>query len=189
MEAVVERGGLHLGWLASCGGVFCVEVIAGPTLASQLALRGGNFTRAYAVVTAPFVHASIAHLINNTITLIWLGWLVALEGRRRFIQVSCTAGLTSGLLVIWLSPPGALTVGMSGVIFGYFGYLVTAALVERNWRTKLWRIFSVGVLLIWWGVSFLSGLIPQRAISWQGHLGGLLGGIMYAIGRSRRLRP
>ena len=77
-----------------------------------------------------------------------------------------------------------MVVGASGVIFGYLGILLTRGIVERSW----WNfavVLLVGLLYGWQ----LVGILPtDERISWQGHLFGLLGGVVAAI-LFRRRRP
>lgn len=161
--------------------VYIIESSQGAPFVYRFSLHGANWNSWPAIFTAPFLHLGLAHLLNNSLALVWMGGFTAIEGMSRFLAVTLTSALTSGVIVILLSPPGTLTVGMSGVIFGYFGYLLAAAFVERNLRQKLWRIFSVTFLLFWWGFSMFSGLLPHAAISWQGHLGGAIGGVLVAV--------
>lgn len=161
--------------------VYSIESSQGAPFVYRFSLHGANWHSWPAILTAPFLHFGLAHLLNNSIALVWMGGFTAIEGMQRFVAVTLASAITSGVIVILLSPPGTLTAGMSGVIFGYFGYLLAAAFVERNLRQKLWRIFSVTFLLFWWGFSFFSGLLPHAAISWQGHLGGAIGGVLVAV--------
>ena len=64
-------------------------------------------------------------------------------------------------------------IGASGVVFGYFGAILGAAIFER-------RIRALGAALIALGFysSLIAGLVPQEAISWEGHLFGLVGGVI-----------
>lgn len=148
----------------------------------------------WSIFTAPFVHASWWHLIGNSVPLLIFGSVVASQGNpqltgylasypllanlSRFALVTLTAMVTSGLGVFVLGKPGQATVGASGVVFGYFGYVVTYAFRVSNPAQLVIAI----ILLLGWGISMLKGVLPRIGgrISWQGHLFGLLGGILLA---------
>lgn len=128
------------------------------------------------IVFAPFIHTGVAHLVANTMPFALLGWLVMLSGRRRFVPVTLIVMLGSGLAAWLLGASGSVHVGASGVIFGYLGYLMVTGVFTRN----MWSILlSVGVTLLWGGLVF--GVLPgQPGISWQGHLGGFVAGVLAA---------
>ena len=128
------------------------------------------------IFIAPLLHGSWAHLIANTPPLIIFGGLVSLQGIRRFWLVTVMSALISGLGVWLFSPENAITVGASGVIFGYFGFLLLRGLFTR----------SIGAILISLAVAFLYGgtvwgILPSSPdVSWQAHLFGLIGGVLAA---------
>lgn len=128
------------------------------------------------VLTAPFIHVSWAHLLGNTLPLFVLGFFVALGGIRRFVLATIVIVVVSGLGV-WLSAPAdSVTVGASGLIFGYFGYLIARGVLDRR-PTDVVVGLVVGAL--YW--TILTGLLPDhQGVSWQGHLFGLLGGVLAA---------
>ncbi len=143
-------------------------------------LRFGIFPRHVGkledVASAPFVHASYHHLLGNTLPLLVLGFLVALRGVKKFLLVSAVIVVVSGLGVWLTSPSGSDTVGASGVIFGYLGYLLARGFFERH-LTDVLIALIVGAL--YW--SILPDLLPGTAgVSWQAHLFGLLGGVLAA---------
>jgi membrane associated rhomboid family serine protease len=140
------------------------------------------------IVLAPFLHVSFLHLYGNAIPLILTGTFVLAGGGWRFVKVTAFVALASGLGVWFLG--SGVTVGASGVIFGYIGYLFIRGLVAGSW----WN-FAVALLiggLYGWQVS---GVIPSSDtnISWQAHLFGFIGGMLAAVlfGRPRqdRVRP
>ena len=133
------------------------------------------------IVLAPFLHISYAHLYGNAVPLLLTGTFVLAGGARRFLFVTGLIVLISGLGVWFFGD--APTVGASGVIFGYIGYLFMRGLVEHNW----WNIavaLLIGLLFGWQ----IDGVLPgNHAVSWQAHLFGLIGGLAAAIlFRSRR---
>jgi membrane associated rhomboid family serine protease len=128
------------------------------------------------VVTAPFLHLGFGHLISNTLPLVTLGALIALSGAARLFAVTAIVTLVGGFGTWLISPPNTVTIGASGVVFGYAAYLVARGLFNRRFGQVL-----VGLLVILvWGSALLGGLLPQDGISWQGHLFGGISGILAA---------
>ena len=124
------------------------------------------------IVTAPFVHANAAHLAANLPPFLVLGALVLRRDEPHFLAVAAAIALAQGGLV-WLFGRNAAHVGMSGVIFGFFGYLLAAAWLTKSTADLL---AGAGVLLFYGGM--LAGLKPARdGTSWEGHLFGLLAGL------------
>jgi len=128
------------------------------------------------IVAAPFLHANLAHLTANTVSFLLFGWLVMLRDRRHFGVVTLMAMLGSGLLSWTLGAPGSVHIGASGVVFGYFGFLLLAGFYARSAGSIL---LSLAVAVLWGGTVF--GVLPGTpGISWQGHLGGFIGGVLAA---------
>jgi membrane associated rhomboid family serine protease len=125
---------------------------------------------------APFLHVGMAHILANTVPFALLGGVIALQSPWRFVAVSI-AGAIGGALVAWLlGPPYSVHVGASGLVFAYFGWIVVRAVRERSAGAI---ILALVTLVVYGGV--LWGLSPfQIGISWQDHLGGLLGGMLLA---------
>jgi membrane associated rhomboid family serine protease len=139
------------------------------------------------IAFAPFLHASFSHLLGNTVPLVILGFAIALAGPRRLLLVSLIVALVSGLGTWLIAPGGTVTVGASGVVFGYATYLISRGVFNR-------RILEVAfglVVLLLFGGALISDLIPHSGISWQAHLFGGVGGVLAAAGLSRgaRQRP
>ena len=125
------------------------------------------------IFTAPFLHANWAHIEGNSVPLFVLGVAAAYRGLVRFFPLSVIVAITSGLAV-WLFQSGSsVTIGASGIIFGYFGYVLVRGIFDRNWIDLL-----VGVLAGAAYYSILAVAIPGTpGISWLAHLGGLVGGV------------
>jgi membrane associated rhomboid family serine protease len=136
------------------------------------------------IVTAPFLHAGFGHLAANTLPLFVLGLLAAVRGLARFLAVSALIVAVSGLGVWLISPPGTVTLGASGLVFGYFSYVVLRGFLDGNPVD-----IAIGVVVALVYGSLLWGVLPvQAGVSWQGHLFGLIGGAVAAwVFRSRRV--
>ncbi|MFU8852141.1 rhomboid family intramembrane serine protease [Micromonospora sp. SL1-18] len=135
------------------------------------------------VFFSPFLHADFNHLYSNSIPLILLGTFVLAAGTRRFLWSTMVIILVSGLGVWFTGSPNSVVVGASGVIFGYLGILLTRGIVERSW----WNLGVVLLVGLLYGWQLMIGILPtDERVSWQGHLFGLLGGIVAAILFRRR---
>src|ERR1022692_3281627 len=122
------------------------------------------------ILTAPFLHASWLHIEGNSLPLLILGFLAAFRSIRKFIGVTAAVILTSGLAVWLTAPAGSYTIGASGVIAGWLGYVIL-----------------LGLLAAFLYLGAFDFLPNNSMISWQNHLGGLIGGLACAwIFRTRR---
>ncbi len=124
------------------------------------------------VITAAFTHVEIWHLAMNMFALFVFGpVLEGIVGRARFLAIYLVATLASSVLVLYLSSEYGSTVGASGAIFGLLGALLVVARKGRlnsSWLTQN-LVLGLVVTVVGW-----------RYISWQGHLGGLIGGALAA---------
>ncbi len=169
-QAVVLGGTTAAFWT-----VFAVNTLLGGMLnvlgiipRTALGLRG--------IVFSPFLHGNFDHLVANTASFLILGWLVMLRDSRHFLLVSLFAALGSGIAAWTLGAPNSVHIGASGVIFGYLGFLLLAGWYARSFASIA---ISVLVAALWGGLVL--GVMPgQVGISWQGHLGGFVGGVMAA---------
>ncbi|WP_235564191.1 rhomboid family intramembrane serine protease [Microbacterium sp. Root553] len=145
-------------------------------------LRSWDLTGLGGIVVGPLLHADWAHLIGNTVPLLVLGCLVAVEGARRFWAVTAFAAVIGGLGTWILNAPGALTVGASGLVFGYFGYTIMRVFAPgRVSHRVLYAVIAIIVIGLYGG-SMLAGVVGVReGISWQAHLFGAVGGGLAAL--------
>lgn len=129
------------------------------------------------IATAPLLQTGWGHLLANIVPLLVFGFLVLAGGVRQFVAVTVLVWLISGLGVWLTGPAHSVTVGASGLVFGYLAYLVFRGFFSR----KVSQILIGIVLLAIWGGIFW-GLLPgSNGISWQGHLFGALGGLLAAF--------
>jgi membrane associated rhomboid family serine protease len=123
------------------------------------------------LVTSIFAHEQILHIGFNMFALWVLGPQLELAiGRARFLALYLLSGLAGSALVYWAAPEHQATLGASGAIFGLMGALLVIALKMRA---------NVQGLLLWIGLNAVFTLIGPN-ISWQGHLGGFIAGVVIA---------
>ena len=132
---------------------------------------------------APLLHGSFAHLVANAGAFLILGLAIAYT-TRRFWTVTVAVTLIGGLGVWLLADPGTVTIGASGVVYGYGAFLVAWGLFTRR---LLAIVVSVAVVLVYGGLVW--GVLPSNPmVSWQGHLFGAVAGVLTARWLSRRGR-
>lgn len=130
----------------------------------------------YRLASSAFLHYGLAHIVFN----MWALWAVGPQleqwlGRLRFGVLYGLSGLGGSVLVYLLSPLNSATAGASGAIFGLFG--ATFVLFRR---LQLDVRGIVGLIVINLVITFVVPAVSSQAISWQGHVGGLVTGTVVA---------
>ena len=127
------------------------------------------------IILGPFIHGSLQHYFSNIIPLCIFSYLLLQYGLKRYLQVTLWIMLITGLLV-WLFARPATHIGVSGVIYGYFGYLVLAGFLSGKFKLI---IISVLVAFFYGGLIF--GILPSSPfVSWESHLFGFIAGLAAA---------
>jgi membrane associated rhomboid family serine protease len=121
------------------------------------------------VVTSLFSHVEVWHIGFNMLALYFLGPILEnVLGRARFLAVYLVSGIAGSAAVMLLSSPHGQTLGASGAIFGLMGALAVVALKVRG---------QLQTILMWIGLNLVF-TFTMGGISWQGHVGGLVGGAL-----------
>ncbi|WP_405448727.1 rhomboid family intramembrane serine protease [Streptomyces erythrochromogenes] len=176
---------LMLGWVALLWLLEAVDYATGHAL-DQYGILARDPDSLSGIVSAAFLHFGFDHVASNSVPLLVLGFIAALSGIRRFLAVCGLILLADGLGTWLISPSGTMTLGASGIVFGLFGYLLVRGFVERK---ALGIAVAVGVAAVW-GTTIVSGILPtDSGVSWQGHLCGLVAGIVTALYFQRPARP
>lgn len=131
---------------------------------------GGVADGAYwQLLTSMFTHVEVWHIAFNMLALWFLGpQLEMVLGRLRFLALYLVSGLAGSVCVFWLSSEDGRTLGASGAVFGLLGALLVVAYKVGG---------NVQTLLSWLAMNaVITFLVPN--VSWQGHLGGLVGGAL-----------
>jgi membrane associated rhomboid family serine protease len=122
------------------------------------------------LLTSMFAHVAIWHIGFNMLALYSLGpGLEAAIGRTRFLLLYFVSGLAASATVMWLSGEHSQTLGASGAIFGLMGALLVIAFRVGG---------DVRSILTWVGINFVITFLFASYISWQGHVGGFVAGLL-----------
>ena len=124
------------------------------------------------IVFSPVLHGNYAHITFNSIPFFFLTDFLLVSGTRQFYLISACIMLLSGFAT-WCVGRKAIHIGASSLILGYFGYLLTNAILHPNGSTIIIAIFTV-----YYFGSLIFNLFPTDVkTSWEGHLFGFLAGI------------
>ena len=95
------------------------------------------------------------HLAANTVPFFVLGVIVLLDGWRRWFTVTLWVVVVSGATVWLISPPGSVTLGASGIVFGWLTYLIL-----RGFYTRAPGQIALGVVVFLFYGGLLLGVLP-----------------------------
>jgi len=125
------------------------------------------------IVLSPVLHGNFTHLLFNSIPLYMLANFALLEGKKNFYCITAVIILVSGSGV-WLFGRRALHIGASGVIMGYWSYLLANAYYNPTAISII-----LGIVTIYYFGGMVLNLFPTDiASSWEGHVFGFIGGIV-----------
>ncbi len=175
-----------LAFIAALWLIHLVNVALDGALAETFGLIPRRLDGLDGVIGMPLLHGSWEHLTANTTPLLILGGLILLLARSRFVPATIICVVLGGVLT-WLFAREHNHIGASGLIFGWFGFVVALGVLERSGQA----ILGAAVALIMYGLPTILGLSPLDArVSWDGHLAGLVAGIAAAwmLKRPRRSR-
>jgi len=176
LSAFMEVSKLYIyPWLISLLCLWGINVINWLFLGSHLNILGiypRSIFGLLGIIFSPIFHHNFSHLFFNSIPLFVLGLVILSRGFKIFYTATLIITLLGGLLV-WLFGRRAIHIGASGLISGYFGFIIITAYSNPSFVTLL----SAVLVLYYFGSIFL-GIFPQEEqISWESHLFGFLAGI------------
>lgn len=176
MRAFVRRAAALVAFVAVLWAIQVVNWITGYDLNPAFGLIPRYLGGLDGVIAMPLLHRSFGHLMANTPPLLVMGGLLVATTTRALLPVNAVViGLGGGL--VWVFGSSAIHIGASGLVFGWFGFLVVRGLVDRSLIT-LGAALVVGVL---YG-SILWGVLPgQHGVSWEAHLFGAIAGAAAAF--------
>jgi membrane associated rhomboid family serine protease len=143
-----------------------------------------NVSHLWGILTSPFLHLNWSHLIGNTVPFVFMGLMIALRGAARLALVTAVIIVVGGLGTWLIAPAHTVTVGASGVVFGYATYLFSIGVFNRS-------LLEIGVGLVVgvvWGGALLASIVPHTGVSWQAHVCGAIAGVVAAYLTAARKR-
>ena len=132
------------------------------------------------ILTMPFLHGDWEHLLTNTVPVLVLGTALYYCYPTLANRVMLISWLGSGLLTWCIGSPNSLHVGASGLIYALNLFLIVSGFIRGNRQ-----LIVISLIMVFLYGSFIWGMIPALAkpqnISWEGHLGGAIVGVLLAL--------
>ncbi|MER8042775.1 rhomboid family intramembrane serine protease [Streptomyces sp. NPDC094032] len=149
-----------------------------PLLGEVVGVADGEW---YRLLTSAFLHQEIPHFLFNMIGLWVIGGIVEPElGRLRYTLLCLLSGLSGSVLVYLVDAPNQASLGASGIVYGLIGSWVVLARRRRYDMRPVFLFVALSLLLTF----------TRPGISWEAHVGGLVGGalVTYAMVHAPRAR-
>jgi len=128
------------------------------------------------ILFSPFIHKDFPHLINNTYPLIILGGMLFYFYKKLGLQIFFWLFFIAGIWLWAIGRPN-FHIGASGVVYALASFIFFSGLIKK--QTKL---SEASLLVIFLYGSMIWGVLPiYDGVSWEGHLAGLLAGLLLAI--------
>ena len=154
--------------------LFVIELLL-PFNFNSLALSPRRLSSLPSIVTFNLLHHGLWHIIANSLPFVVLGSAIQLYGRGTYWFATIVIALVGGMGT-WLMASDGLVAGASGLVFGYWSFLLSSAYFRKSVKAFV-IAFAV---FIFYG-TMLIGLLDLRAhISWSGHFWGMIGGVVAA---------
>lgn len=132
------------------------------------------------ILTMPFLHGDWEHLLTNTSALLVLGTALYYCYPTLANRVMLISWLGSGLLTWCIGVPSSIHIGASGLIYALNLFLIVSGFIRGNRQ-----LIVISLIMVFLYGSFIWGMIPALAkpqnISWEGHLGGAIVGVLLAF--------
>lgn len=173
-------------WVIEAADWVLMEVTGNPQVLDSYGVQPLSTDGLLGILFQPLLHGDWAHLIGNSVALLVLGSIIAMSGVRPLVTVTLISWLASGVVSWLLGGSGTVHIGASGIVFGYIIYVIVRGFFSRRFLHLI-----IGVVIgLFYGIDALAGLSPMQAgVSWQGHLGGAIGGFASAYGLKRDRTP
>lgn len=128
------------------------------------------------ILASPFLHSDLSHITNNTLSFFVLMLIVRFFYKSNYIKIFILGVLLSGLLT-WIIARPAYHLGMSGVI-----YVLASFIIAKSFFSKQYNLIAIAFTVIFIYGSMIWYVFPiDQKISWEGHLSGLISGVVLSF--------
>ncbi len=128
------------------------------------------------VITSPFIHGDLRHLISNSVPLL------VLAGGLFYFYSSIAYRVIAGIFLLggfwlWLGGRESYHIGASGLVYGLTSFLFFSGMLRRDVR-----LMALSMLVVFLYGGMVWGIFPLfTGISWEAHLFGALAGMLFSF--------
>ncbi|UFH46742.1 rhomboid family intramembrane serine protease [Flavobacterium galactosidilyticum] len=137
-----------------------------------------TFSGLQGIIFSPFIHADLEHLYNNSLPLLVLLAALQFFYAKQSFQI-ITYGIVLSGIITWSIGRENYHIGASGLIYVLFSFIFFKGIQTKHIRLVA---LSLAVIVVYGGLVwyiFPTADVPgEKSISWEGHLSGLLAGII-----------
>ncbi len=145
---------------------------------AQFGVFPRTFSGFLGIITAPLIHSndSYNHLMNNSIPLIIMGWVLFYFYRPIGLKIFILSWLLTGFFV-WISARSSYHIGISGVLYSLLFFIFFSGVFRSDGR-----LLTIALLVVFLYGSMVWGIFPYDwKISFESHLFGSITGIVLAV--------
>ena len=129
------------------------------------------------LLTMPLLHGGFAHLIHNSLPALTLITALLFFYPTVSRRVIAPFWIFPGLFVWFIGESGSTHFGASGFNFALLGFLSLSGLLRREAGS-----LGISLAVFFFYGSMFTGILPiEPGVSWEGHLGGLIIGVVLAV--------
>lgn len=135
-----------------------------------------RFSGLRGVFFSPFIHSNTEHLFNNSVPLFVLSASLFYFYKKVSFKILAYGGILAGFLT-WVIARESYHIGASGIVYLLFSFIFFSGILKKHYRLvalSLMVIFLYGSM-VWYVLPIKDGM------SWEGHLSGLLVGLLFAF--------
>jgi membrane associated rhomboid family serine protease len=155
--------------------VYWIEIRFGYNF-NEFGVNPRTFAGLRGILFSPFIHGDTKHLFNNSVPLFVLSLSLLYFYREVATKVLLYGTLLTGLLT-WIIARDSYHIGASGVVYLLFSFVFFSGILRGHFR-----LIAMSLITIFLYGSMIWFVFPMEGkISWEGHLSGLITGLLFAF--------
>lgn len=141
----------------------------------EFGVKPRNTSGLQGIILSPFLHGDWEHLWANTAPILVLGTAIFYFFRPIAFRVIFFIYIISGIW-LWFGGREVWHIGASGLIYGFASFVAIIGFLSKE-RS----LGAISLLTVFLYGSIIWGILPlKQGVSWEGHLYGLISGIIIA---------
>lgn len=134
------------------------------------------------IFSMPFLHENLEHIFSNTVPILVAGGFMFYYFKEWTWAAMAAIWIGTGVFLWFVGKEGTIHIGASGLVYGFVFFLLFSGFLRNNRELS-----AVALLMVFLYGGIMWGLFPDyirltgQNISWEGHMGGAIMGILMAV--------